>query len=141
MVSLSLGAFDLREWSLPSRRSQEKPKKKYVYTEDQKLELRQAHYRLLHEIDQYKRTSTFPPGVKTKSDRQGFKRKAKHYSIIAGKLHKNADSSFSRPRRVLWENEFEPILKDLHEKGAHYHKGSGLSFELLSLNGLFSSVG
>ena len=112
-----------RKSSIPSPSSPNK-KKKYVYTEEQKRQLRQDHYKLLHEIDHFKRTSSFPDWVKSKSDRQNFKRKAKPFCIVADQLHKNS-STPNRPCRVLWENEIYPMLKELHEKGAHYPKDQG----------------
>jgi transposase InsO family protein len=99
-------------------------KKKYLYTEEQKRQLRQDHYKLLHEIDHFKRTSSFPNWVKSKSDRQNFKRKAKPFCIVADQLHKNS-STPNRPCRVLWENEIYPMLKELPENGAHYPKDQG----------------
>jgi transposase InsO family protein len=97
-------------------------KKKYEYSEEKKKELRLEHFKLLHQIDSYKRTSSLPTSLKTKAEKQGFRRKAKRFRLVADQLHKE---SSPRPVRVLWEHEILPLLKELHESGAHYPKDQG----------------
>jgi hypothetical protein len=90
-----------------------------VYSEEQKLKLRQDHYLVLHQINTFLKTGEIPASLETKSARQGFKRKAPNFCIVAKQLHKK---TAARPCRVHWEDELLPVLKETHEGWSHYPK-------------------
>jgi hypothetical protein len=89
------------------------PKKKYIYSDEQKRLLRQKHYEALHEIQSFLQTGQYPSNVKGAVDRSNFKRKSSKSILLENVLHKKRKH---QPCRVLWENEVFPTLKQVHEK-------------------------
>jgi SMC interacting uncharacterized protein involved in chromosome segregation len=109
--------------SLPTSQSQGGIKRKtYKYSVDDLRVIRDEQYRFLHSLIDFFKEQKYPSDVTNATQRQNFKRRQSKFDFVYGVLYRKKGST---RLRILWEDEVEPSLREIHERGAHYPKDQG----------------
>lgn len=99
-----------------------KCRKIYKYSVDELKRIRSDQYRLLHSVVNFFKEQKYPDDVTTATQRQNFKRRQAKFAFVDGVLYRRKGPELLR---VLWENEIQPTLLEINEKGSHYPKDQG----------------
>jgi hypothetical protein len=108
---------------LPPTDKQQVPNRKiYKYSVDDQKAIRDDQYCFLHSLVDFFKEGKYPNDVVTATQRQNFRRRQGKFVFTDGVLYRKKGPE---RLRVLWEDEVEPALREIHEKGANYPKDQG----------------
>lgn len=100
----------------------QRSRKTYKYLVDDLKRIRNVQYQFLHSVVDFLKEQKYPSDVTTATQRQNFKRRLTHFTLVDDVLYRKKGTELLR---VLWEDEVQPALLEIHEKGAQYPKDQG----------------